>query len=323
MPDNASESVPRHPVRLVSERTGLSPHVLRIWERRYRAVTPTRSAGGQRLYSDADIERLRLLHLAIQAGRNISHIVALPNAELRIMIRADEEAGSAGPSAAPSSGPQQDDAALAGSLLLVAFEAVDRLDGAMLEGALRRGLARIGLPGTVDLMLTPLLTRIGERWHAGQLNPAHEHLATAVIRRVLDDVLWTFAAGASARPRIVVATPGGQRHELGAMLVAAEAASAGWQVTYLGADMPLRDIGRAVELTGARLVALSIIYPSDEPHLAAELRGFAERLPAGVSLVVGGTAAATYAGAISHLPRVTVAADLSEFRRRLAEPAGV
>ena len=70
---------PQYPVRLVAERTGLSPHVLRIWERRYQVVAPERSAGGQRLYSDADIERLRLLGLATQAGRNIGQLATLPN----------------------------------------------------------------------------------------------------------------------------------------------------------------------------------------------------------------------------------------------------
>ena len=315
-------SIPRHPVRLVSERTGLSPHVLRIWERRYKAVAPSRSAGGQRLYSDSDIERLRLLHLATEAGRNISHIVALPDAELRTMIRADQEAERAVPPRSQDPGPPQDDAALAASLLQVAFEGVERMDESLLEGALRRGFARLGLPGTVDRMLAPLLVGIGERWHAGQLSPAHEHLATAVIRRVLDGVLQTFAAGTASRPRIVVATPSGQQHELGAMLVAAEAASAGWQVTFLGVDLPLTDIGRAAELTGARVLALSIIYPHDDPRLAAELRPFVERLPVGVTLLLGGNAAADYADALSHHPRVAVVSDLPTFRRRLAELAG-
>ena len=50
-----------HPITVVSERTGLSQDVLRVWERRYGAVQPVRGPGGQRLYTDADIARLRLL----------------------------------------------------------------------------------------------------------------------------------------------------------------------------------------------------------------------------------------------------------------------
>ena len=323
MSENTPASLPRHPVRLVSERTGLSPHVLRIWERRYQAVAPGRSAGGQRLYSDADIERLRLLHLATEAGRNISHIVTLPDADLRAMVRADQEAERSAPSRSQVAGPPADDAALAGSLLQVAVEAVERLDAGLLEGALRRGIARLGLPGTVDRMITPLLIGIGERWHAGQLNPAHEHLATAVIRRVLDGVLQDCAAGGAARPRIVVATPSGQFHELGALLAAAEAASAGWQVTVLGVDLPLADISRAVELTGARAVALSLIYPHDDPRLAAELRQFIERLPGRVTLLLGGAATADYAASLPDHPRVVIVPDMPTFRLRLAELAGV
>ena len=71
--DNASGStqsdLPRHPVRVVAQRTGLSSHVLRAWERRYGVVAPHRTEGGQRLYSDADIERLSLLRTLTAAGR--------------------------------------------------------------------------------------------------------------------------------------------------------------------------------------------------------------------------------------------------------------
>jgi MerR family transcriptional regulator, light-induced transcriptional regulator len=323
MSENTPASLPRHPVRLVSERTGLSPHVLRVWERRYQAVAPTRSAGGQRLYSDADIERLRLLHLATEVGRNISHIVTLPDADLRAMVRADQEAERSTPPPGPVSGPPADDtAALAGSLLQVAVEAVERLDAGLLEGALRRGIARLGLPGTVDRMIAPLLIGIGDRWHAGQLSPAHEHLATAVTRRVLDGVLQDCAAGAASRPRIVVATPSGQFHELGALLAAAEAASAGWQVTVLGVDLPLADIARAAELTGARAVALSLIYPHDDQRLAAELRQFVERLPSGVTLLLGGSATGDYAASLPEHSRVVIVPDMPAFRLRLAELAG-
>ena len=69
-------------MRVVTARTGLSPHVLRAWERRYEAVAPGRSAAGQRLYSDADVDRLALLLRATQAGRAIGQVVRIPVDEL-------------------------------------------------------------------------------------------------------------------------------------------------------------------------------------------------------------------------------------------------
>ena len=90
---------PRYPVRLVAVRTGLTPHVLRAWERRYGVVSPVRTDGGQRLYSDLDIERLRLLRRLTDRGHAIGRIASLPIAEL---ARLDEEIGEAEEGAASS-----------------------------------------------------------------------------------------------------------------------------------------------------------------------------------------------------------------------------
>ena len=243
---------PRHPVRVVSERTGLSPHVLRIWERRYQAVTPARSEGGQRLYSDADIARLSLLHQASAGGRNVSHLVTLPDEALLELIAARE------PAPAVAGSPSQE----LGMLVMEGLEAVERLDGERLDSLLRHAMLSHGVEVTTEKLMVPILTAIGERWHAGRLMPAHEHLATGVIQRTLARVAHDSAAGSLTRPRILVATPARERHELGAMMVAATAATCNWNVLYLGQDLPMEDIARAAELGMARVVALSVLSRS-------------------------------------------------------------
>ncbi|TFG39341.1 MAG: cobalamin B12-binding domain-containing protein [Candidatus Aminicenantes bacterium] len=280
---------PRHPVRVVSERTGLSPHVLRVWERRYQAVAPARSEGSQRLYSDADVERLTLLHRASAGGRNVSQLVPLTNAQLRELISDDDAARTRRVSPASAELPE---AQLA---VTEAMAAVEALDGDRLNGILKRALLRHGIAVGAEQVIVPLLTLIGERWHAGELPPSHEHLATAIIQHTLTDVVHDSAAGPLTRPRILVATPAGQRHELGAMLVAATAAPLGWNVLYLGQDLPVRDIARAAELGMARVVALSLVYPANDERLAAELKWLTTVLAPQVTLVFGGAAAEGYA----------------------------
>ena len=81
-----------HPMRVVTRRTGLSPDLLRAWERRYEVVTPSRSKGGRRLYSDADIERLRLLYRATLAGRSIGLVADLSADALAAVVRQDAAA---------------------------------------------------------------------------------------------------------------------------------------------------------------------------------------------------------------------------------------
>src|ERR687885_222436 len=89
---SSTDAVHRHPMRVVTRRTGLSADLLRAWEKRYDVVKPARSPSGRRLYSDADIERLGLLYRATLAGRSIGHIAALRNDQLARLVRRDAEA---------------------------------------------------------------------------------------------------------------------------------------------------------------------------------------------------------------------------------------
>jgi DNA-binding transcriptional MerR regulator/methylmalonyl-CoA mutase cobalamin-binding subunit len=280
-PESSAE-LPRHPVRVVASRTGLSTHVLRAWERRYGVVAPTRTEGGQRLYSDADIERLALLQALTAGGAPISQLARLPIPELRRQAEAGRAAAvttAAGPSPAEAR--------------VRALRAIEALDAAELRREFERGAVSLGVPRLLDEVVSPVLVEIGVRWRAGRMTIAQEHLATAVVRQVLGWVREMAETG-DAGPVLVAATPAGQMHEGGALLVAATAAGEGWRVTYLGADLPAEEIARAARRTAARAVALSLVHPADDPTLAAEIRALRQQLPEGVALLLGGAAAAAY-----------------------------
>src|SRR5215207_9740292 len=101
----APASQPRHPIAVVAARTGLSQDLLRMWERRYGAVEPTRSAGGQRLYSDDDVERLRLIDAAVAAGRRVGRIARLPTRALAELVDEDRAAAPRRATVEPASRP--------------------------------------------------------------------------------------------------------------------------------------------------------------------------------------------------------------------------
>jgi MerR family transcriptional regulator, light-induced transcriptional regulator len=277
----------RHPIGVVAERTGLSQEVLRVWERRYGAVRPIRAEGGQRLYTDEDVERLRLLRRATQGGRNIGGVAGLPMAELTRLVREDEEAGTrrSGNGAGAALVPVDLEPALA---------RVRALDGDALEAQLRRMAAVLGAAHFLEQVVAPFMRRVGEEWHGGRISPAHEHLATAAVQRVVMGVLGSLGESEDA-PVFVAAAPSGERHEIGALLAAAAAASEGWRVVYLGADLPAEDIAAAAVSTGARAVGVSVVFAEDRQNVAAEIRSLRERLPASVPLLVGGMASAALA----------------------------
>src|SRR6478672_11751863 len=98
--DRSSSSTPRHPIGVVSRRTGLKQDLIRAWERRYCAVEPGRSETRRRFYSDDDIERLLLLRRVVSAGRAISQVAGLANEELQALIESEPA-----PPYSPRNGP--------------------------------------------------------------------------------------------------------------------------------------------------------------------------------------------------------------------------
>jgi methanogenic corrinoid protein MtbC1 len=314
MTKKPSDERPRHPIRVVARRTGLRPDVLRVWERRYGVVRPTRSAGGQRLYSDADIERLALLHRAAAAGRAIGQIATLPTAELEALV-AEDEAGH--PGAGPRGGHARDEAAIA-EHLEAAWLAASALAPARLEAALRHALFSLGGMTLIEGVLAPLLERLGEAWEAGRVTPAHEHAASAVVRRLLD-LMTAELDPFEGAPVIVIATPSGELHEFGALLAAATAAAAGWRVIYLGCDLPAKDIAVAARETGARIVGLSVVQDTHPARVTTEITAVAKALDGVASVMVGGRAARSLpmqGGVGEKVP------DLAAFRQVLAVRPG-
>src|SRR5687768_652420 len=220
--DRAPSRRARHPIAVVAERTGLSQDVLRMWERRYGAVEPTRSAGGQRLYSDADVERLRLLDAAVAGGRRVGGIARLPTRELAQLV--DEDRAAAPRRAAVEPAPRPEPAPVDRALAHVRA-----LDARGLDEQLRRSAAVVGVPAFLEQVAAPLLRRIGEEWHGGRLTIAAEHVASAVIESFVVEAMRAMVASDGA-PSVLIATTAGSRHVIAAALAGAAAAAEGWNV---------------------------------------------------------------------------------------------
>lgn len=312
----APNPISLHTMRIVVQRTGLTPDLLRAWEKRYGVVTPTRSAGGQRLYSDADVEHLALLTRAVSAGRNISQVAKLSVPELQAVVLTDAAATQVTSARAAEFPAEAPEAVHAAALL-----AVERFDAAQLEATLRGAVLRLGVDQLLDEVIGPLLITIGSRWRGGLMRPAHEHLASAVIRRTLSWLIEYAASSAAESPAIVITTLAGQTHEFGALLAAVTAASHGWRVVYLGTSLPAGEIAAAAIQTRATAVALSLVYPADDPAIAHQLRELRAALPPGTAIVAGGGAAPDYMAALATVGASRFATT-GEFRAWLRQPTG-
>jgi methanogenic corrinoid protein MtbC1 len=290
-------------------------------------VSPTRSDGGQRLYSDLDVERLLRLRRLTDRGHAIRRIAALPLEELARLEQEVEAGGDAARRLAADRGLEAGDAEQATtehaeSAVASALQAARRLDPIELEAVLERAAVTLGVPIFIDEVVAPALMRIGHGWAQGSVSVAQEHMATAVFRRVLGWLFRVYEVKGPA-PRLVVATPPGQQHEMGALMVAASAAAEGWSVTYLGPDLPVAELLSAARQTDTDAVAVSAVSAGEAGDLAVVLREIRSGLPDRVPLLVGGAAVpgirrdAEAAGALvlDSLPELRVVL------RRLAEQA--
>ncbi len=284
----------KYSIKVVSMRTGLSAHAIRAWERRYNAVSPKRDSNNRRYYTEDDIERLSLLKRATDAGFGISQLVASSDEELKDLIssmnvidlpvktnRSQNEVIVNVPNSTYENYVES------------FMNALEQMDSKTLENVLIQSETDYGLNGMIENVLVPLMEEIGEGWRKGNLRISHEHLASHVIRTFLGGVLATHKSSPSA-PNVLVTTPTDQWHDIGALIIAVTAASEGWNVTYLGANLPSEEIAGSVKQNNCRAVILSIIYPEDDPVLVQEIRKLKRSLPDNVAIVTGGRASASY-----------------------------
>ena len=276
-------SEPRHPIGVVAERTGLTPDVLRVWERRYGVVEPERSPGGQRIYSDADIERLSLLQRATRGGHGIGHVASLSMAKLEDIVQNIESSATAPPILFIPAGEPD-------SLVDQAMAFTEALDPAGLESMLRRSLSLYGLVTFIDSIAAPFLRRVGEQWHDGKLSISQEHLATAVLQRLVAEAS-PLVTGVAGSPTIVIATLGGERHANGALMAAATAGSEGWRVIYLGTELPVAEIAETATRTNARAIGISVVFADKKARVETDLRELESIIPGDTALLIGGAGA--------------------------------
>lgn len=293
-----------YPMKTVAKKTGLSPHVIRIWERRYGAVQPSRTASNRRAYSDQDVEKLSLLGQLIQAGYSIGEIAQRDVGELK-KIAGEGMTSPAGQNP------------LAKKYIQQCLDRVSRLDERGLEQILNRASLEMSQRHFLEQLVAPLVNEVGCRWENGSFRVAHEHFATSFLRSYLGNTRATFSENASG-PKVVVGTPAGQLHEIGALLAAKTAQAEGWNVVYLGPNLPAEDLAAATLKADAKVLALSVVYPPDDPAFVGELERLKQLLPPSVKVVYGGHCAKAYGDVIQEQGG-DVVKDLGDFRHYLQQ----
>jgi len=240
----------------LSKRAGVSPELLRAWERRYGLVRPTRSAGGLRLYSPADVERVRLMRQHLAEG-----LAAAEAASLASQAIVGEPAGPA----ALHPAVVADDLA----------DALDQFDEPRAQSILDRLLA----VATVDTLLRdvvlPYLHELGERWKRGDASVAQEHFASSVLRGRLLGLARGWGQGLG--PVAVLACLPGEQHDLGLITFGLALRARGWRIVYLGTDTPIETVEEVSRQFDPNLVVLVAVSSERVQPVLAQLHALAGR----------------------------------------------
>jgi DNA-binding transcriptional MerR regulator len=254
----------------LSRRLGVSDHVLRAWERRYGLLRPVRSAGGFRLYSEADLHRVRRMqdHLA----RGLSAAEAA-----RAAI--DEE-----PKAEPAErGNQPSEVALDGlaEAARTLATALDEFDEPAAQAVIDHLLSMLTVETVIRDVLMPYLGELGERWARGSVSVVQEHFASNVIRGRLAGLGRGWGHGHG--PRALLACLPGEQHELALLAFGVVLNRNGWRISYLGADTPLDELTQATTTAPPDLIVLAATTPERFDGLTEQLSQLARIAPLAIA----------------------------------------
>jgi DNA-binding transcriptional MerR regulator len=242
----------------LSRRVGVSPELLRAWERRYGLLRPTRSQGGFRLYSTTDEQRVRRMLALQQQGLS-------PAVAAQTVADEADTADVAGDASA---------AVPADALRQALAEALDRFDEAAANRAFDRALGTLSLDTLLRGIVLDYLTDLGERWSAGQATVAQEHFATNVLRGRLLGLARDWGQGGG--PLTLLACPPGELHDLGLICFGLALRARGWRIAFLGTDTPIDTLTQTADHLHPELVVLTTTTPQRLSRVRSELRRLSE-----------------------------------------------
>jgi DNA-binding transcriptional MerR regulator len=204
--------------------SGIKAHTIRIWEKRYHLLEPSRTETNIRSYSDNDLRRILNVALLIKNGYKISNIVALDEAKLQSeVIRFNKSVDD----------PEKNIDQLVYCMV--------NLDTTGFNQLLDKISDESGFSKTIQQVIFPLFERIGILWQAGSIFVAHEHFVSNLIRNKL------ISETARLNPRessgtILFFLRENEMHELGLLFFNYLAAQEGFKGVYLGQSLPFSDL---------------------------------------------------------------------------------
>jgi MerR family transcriptional regulator, light-induced transcriptional regulator len=291
-----------HRIHSVAKLTGLSKDVIRVWERRFELLKPTRGANRYRNYSDEDVALLRFLKAQLDAGGSIGELAKLGREELLGRARA--------------SAPRVSFIDTTFSRLLrELLSTLNPFNRVIFERRLNGAVAVVPFEEALHGILLPLQEQVGQLWHENHIDVAIEHYVTKHIQQKIFSAMNQLPV-AEFGAKVVVACPPGEEHDIAALTVAYRCRVRGCRVYYLGANVPVASLANFCGKVEPDLTILSFPLALSDDKATELVQALADEVSPVSNLAVGGNGAL----AMRHLfvkYNITVLEDFTELDHKL------
>ena len=267
----------RYSIRVTSRLTSIELDTLRMWERRYGFPRPERTSGGSRVYSEADVEALKLIKRALDQGYRPGEVVGKPREELTELVLVASQAPSRTATATPT--------------MATLLAALGRDEVALLRAELRQAAVMLGPKRFVVEVAHPICVRVGELWADGKLEVRHEHMLSECLSAQLR-VLMSAYEDRRGAPRVLLTSLPNERHGLGLAMVEVYLAASQVTPVLLGVDTPAEQIVKAARSHAVDAVGLLVTLASDLKATKSHVHWMLGELPRRVCIWVGGAGGA-------------------------------
>ncbi len=211
-------------IKEMSILSGVKPHTIRIWEKRYNLFSPQRTDTNIRRYNDDDLKLMLNVSLLLSMGYKISRIAKLSDVEIRSIIQ------------------KENSHTLTPPLPETLFNSAMEINEIEFSRKIEETISARGFEWTFENMLVPFQKRMGLLWQAGTITPAQEHFASNIIRDKIIKHTNSLPDPISGNSSILFFLPEGEFHEIGLLYFNYIARKEGLNSVYLGQTVPLNDI---------------------------------------------------------------------------------
>ncbi len=318
-------------IKTVAKLTGLTTHTLRAWENRYQAVVPQRSGSGQRTYNLPDVERLRLLKKLTDFGYSISKVANESIEKLRSLCGQMEvhqgrmEESVSQMQLTPSNAEKQTQRIVSQTNTLEELNIIQNLKAYKLEEINRKMLdARVALGArnfAIEIVL-PLMREVGFLYASDKITIAQEHSLSAIVRNHLGQIIqvigWNIP---QSNPKIALATPTNDYHEIPILIAQILCLVAGYQVHFLGPNLPEEALADAASALGCEIILLGatdFTGSLQNSSLKDYLETLGKKSSKGTKIWIGGSATRDLT-IESRDNSYTIINDMQNLERKLAE----